>query len=123
MLCGQVEDRLHLGRLAEEMDRQNSLGAGSNGRPEQIGSCVERCWVNVDQNGRGAQQCHHIGRRRKGKIGHEYVIAWTDVERGQRHVQGGCPGADCDGVLDADKVRDPVFEVLDMLALDEVTRS
>ena len=85
-LCsrGDRQNRIHVGALAEQMDRHDGLGGRGDGRFDQRRIDVECGRIDVDEDRLAAQPRHGRGRGKKRVAGQDHFVAGPDVQRHQR---------------------------------------
>ena len=72
---------VHVGALPEEVHRDDGFGSGRSGALGRGGVEVESAWVDVCENGGGADFSHDFGRGDEGEVGDDDLVAWADAER------------------------------------------
>ncbi len=119
MLVRHGHDGRHLGQLAEEVHRDDGLGAGGDGGFHQGARDVEGFGVQVDEHRSGPQAGHDARGGEEGEGGEDHLVPVLDVQGHEGHQEGvgaaghahGVPGSRIFGQLG--------FQALDVLAQDE----
>jgi hypothetical protein len=111
----------HIDRLAVQVHRHDRLGARGDGGVDRAGVDAVGRRVHVDEHRGGADRHdrQHGGDKGIGRC--DDLVARPDLERPQRQLDRGQPGADADGVARADVAGVLGLEALDRRAQDEVT--
>lgn len=101
---------LHVGELAEEVDRHDGSGPRRDGGSDFFGVEVIGDRVDVRKDGDGSKLGHDFGSRDKGKGGDDDFVARLDAAGLEHDAEGVGSGIDGDGVLDTVAAGDALFE-------------
>jgi hypothetical protein len=120
VLGGDLGKRRHVGRLAEEMHRDDRARARGDlpldaGRVDGV---VDR--VDVGEARRGAGVENAVCRSDKAEGRRDHLVAGADAVRQQRHVQRRRAGADGHGIACANPRRKALLEFAHALALRQL---
>ena len=122
MAFRDVEDRVHVGRLAVEMDRDDRLGAAGDRLLELGHVHREGCRIDVDI---GRPRAHVPDRGDGGDEGERHrddLVAGSDAGGDQREMERAGAGIDGDPVRGALEGGKLLLERLDFRAEDELAR-
>ncbi len=117
---GDLEDRVHVGRLAVQVDGHDRPGAWRDGRFDQSRIDVVRARVDVDPDGRraGERNCARAGDERSRRRDH--LVARADVHRPHAQLERGHAGIQAHRVLRLAVGAKLAFEGGDVTSEDEV---
>ena len=107
---GDLHQRGHLGRVAEDVDDQDRLGAGRDGRLDRRRVHVERERVDLGEHRRGAGEQDRVGGRDERERRGDDLVARPEAERVQAEVQAGGAARHGHGVLHADAIAPRLLE-------------
>ena len=99
---GDLDQRRHLGRVAEDVDDQDRPGAGRDRGLDRGRVHVERERVDLGEDRRRAGEEHRVGRRDEREGRGDDLVAGPDAQRVQAQVQAGGAARDRDRVAHAD---------------------
>ena len=119
MPAGQRHDRLHVGRLAVEMDGHDRPGARRDRRRNPVGIDVGAGGRRLDRHGLGTDRRHRQPGRDVGIGRHDDLVARTEIPGAQHQLQRLQPIAEADAVTGAAERRVLGLERLDFLAEHE----
>lgn len=94
-------EAIHVAGAAEEVHRNDRLGAGRDGRLDQIGIDVEGAFLDVHEDRRGAHVADRLGGGKEGEGRGDHFVTGTDPQGPKGDVEGIGPGIEADGVLHA----------------------
>ena len=115
----RLDDRRHVGRLAEQVHRHDRLGPRRDGRDRRVDVDVERVGIDVDQHRRRAD-AHDAAGGGEERIGRrDDLVAGADVERHQRREQRVGARRQADRVRHAEVRAQLALEAFDFRAADE----
>ena len=114
-----LEQRIHVGALAEQMDRNDRFRSRRDGGDGLRGVDVERRLVDIDEHRPRAETGDGAGGREKRVRRRDDLVARLDVERHERQQQRIGARGDGDRVADAEHPRHLAFERGDLGAHDE----
>ena len=86
--AGQVHDRRHVGRVAEDVDRQDRPRRGADARLDRRGVEAVGDRVDVAEDRRGAHPGDGLGRGVEGVRGGDDLVARPDVQGVERDDEG-----------------------------------
>jgi hypothetical protein len=89
MLGRHGEERVHVDRVAVEVDRDDC--AGPRGQlPSRVHRVdAPRLWFGIDQHGDRPREADDVGRRDEGQVRDQDLVARPDPERGEAEVKRG----------------------------------
>ena len=117
----EVEDGVHIGALAEEVDGNNGFGLrilGESGGEGGDGK-VKGGGIDIDEDGSGAEAGDATGGGEESVWGSDDDITGGDIEGHEKEELGICATGASDGVGDADIIGDGFFKGFSMGAEDE----
>ncbi len=82
----ELAQRIEVGRLPVEIDRDDRLGPLVDERTHVLGIDVQRVVADVGEDGRRAAVDDHVGGRRPGDRAGDHLVAGPDPERDEREV-------------------------------------
>jgi hypothetical protein len=104
-LAGVLDDRQaeclergHVGRIAEDVHRQQRRGPLGHRRRGGGGIEVERHRVDVDEHRPGALVEDHVRRGHERERRRDHLVAIADADRADRQVEPGGPAGDGTGM-------------------------
>ena len=119
--ASEMEDGVHVGALAEEVDGNNGFGLGILGESEGEGrdGKVKGGGIDIDEDWSGAQASDATSGGEESVWGSDDDITGGDIEGHEEEELGICATGATDGVWDADIIGDGFFKGLSMGAEDE----
>src|ERR1035437_3830818 len=111
-------DRVHIAHLAEQVTRNDRLGAGRDGPLNQFGVDVIRARIDVDEDRGGAGAGDGAGCGEEGKRGGDGFVAGAETERHHAAQERVGAAGNADGVLAAADCGDLLLELGDLGAAD-----
>ena len=91
---GDVNQRRQLGRVAEDVDDLDGLGARRDRGLDRGRVHIERLGIDLDEHRRRAGEQNRVGRRHKRERWHDDLVPRTQAQRVETRVQaGGAAGA------------------------------
>ena len=116
-------ERVEVGGLTVEVDRDDRLRPLADERPHLLGIDVQRLVEHVREDGRGATVDDDIRRRRPRERGGDHLVAGTDAERDERQVERRGARRDREDVLRLEIVAHPRLELCGARARRQPARS
>jgi len=110
VLVGDLHDRVHVRRLAVQVDRHNGLGLGRDGRFDLRGVHRVAVGVHVHEHGLGVRVHDRRNRRDERVRDRDDFVAFADAHGEQRHMERGGTRVVADGVLGARVLGERLFE-------------
>ena len=107
---GDLEDRVHLRRLAVEVHRHDGSGALGDRRLDGLRVHVVGGRVDVDEDGASAAVVDHRGRGHKGERHRDHLVTGLDSRCQERQVQGRRPRARRHGMTGRAELREGLLE-------------
>jgi len=93
------QNRVHVERVAVEMDRHDRFGARRDGALDQLRVQVERCVIGIHKDRPGAHVGNGPARRDERAGGGDDLIPGTDIEQPHRYMQRRRAAVEGDAVL------------------------
>lgn len=118
VLARDGQDRIQVGRLAVQVDRNDDLGFRRDCGFDQGRRDVMGQRVRLDRHGNGAALAHRQPGRDIGIARHDDFIAWLHIQRAQRQVQCVEAVGDTDAERRIDVCGKLFFETCDLAATD-----
>ena len=107
------------GDVAEQVDGDDRLRGGSQGRVHGLRRDHHRLRIDVAEDGTGAGRWDRLGGRVERERRHDDIVARPDAHRAQGDRQRVRAVGDADDVIDAEIVRELALEGRDLGAEDE----
>jgi hypothetical protein len=98
VIPGETQDGIHIGGLAEEVDRDNGFGAGSEGGGEEGGIEIAGRFIDIDEGGGGTGEGDGFGGGHEGGGSGDDLISGSDAEGQEGEPEGIGSIADGDGM-------------------------
>ncbi|MNZ80622.1 hypothetical protein D3C78_992640 [compost metagenome] len=115
MLGGQRHDRVHVARPAGQMHADHRTGTRRQYRADGLGGDVLRVAIHLGEHRHRTDIDDAGNRSEEGARRHHHLVAGTDAQRLQRHIQRHRAVGQGDGVLGAGPGGEFLFELTTLL--------
>ena len=85
--AGHPHDRIHVGRLAEQVHHDDAAGARRDRRLDRVGGDAPRGGIDVDEHRLAAAIAHGVGGGDVGHRGHDHLVARLHVHAGEDEME------------------------------------
>src|SRR5262249_9421098 len=121
-LFGYSQDGIKIYATAEQMDRENRLGARTDPTRDRGRIEIEGSRLDIDKNRTSTQARHHSGRGEERIGGGDDLITGTNTQRHEGHEQSVSPGRHTQRETHGAKRRQFFFQGGDLRPQDEPLR-